>query len=76
MQCVISSAENKQEFKDITSITLPAYSGELQVLPGHAESFIILQRGQVFLDNGEKLKAVSISGGVCCIKSDSVSIML
>lgn len=74
MICSIISSEDKQEFTDVKSITLPAFSGELQILPGHAESFVVLQKGEIVLENNHT-KAFSIEAGVCHIKSDIVVII-
>lgn len=74
MQCAIISSKDKQEFKDITSITLPAFSGEMQILPNHAESFIVLQKGPVVLE-GHPTNAVLIEGGICHVKDNTVIVI-
>ena len=75
MQCSIISAKNKQQFDKVQSITLQAFSGELQILPGYAESFIALHQGKIILENG-KLNTIQIEEGVCHIKDDIATIIL
>lgn len=75
MQCFIISAKNKQPFEKVQSITLPAFSGELQILPGHAESFIVLRQGKIILKN-KKINAINIEEGICYIKDDIATIIL
>lgn len=75
MQCIIVSSKNKQKFKKVQSITLPAFSGELQVLPDHAESFIALRQGKIILKS-DKVNTIPIENGICDIKDNIVTIIL
>lgn len=75
MRCLIVSTENKQEFEKTRSIALPGFSGELQILPGHAESFIALRQGKIILEN-EKINTIPIEGGICHIKDDVATIIM
>lgn len=75
MQCLIVSSESKQEFRKIKSITLPAFSGELQILPGHAESFIILRQGEIILESNT-VQNLPVKDGVCNVENDIVTIIL
>lgn len=74
MNCSIISSQDKKEFYEIKSITLPALSGELQILPDHAESFIILKKGDVVLKNNKR-NTLPVEGGVCHIKDNAVVII-
>ena len=75
MQCSIISTESKRRFVKVQGITLPAYSGELQILPSHAESFIVLRSGNIVLEN-EKTNTIPIEAGICGVKDDVVTIIL
>ena len=75
MRCTIVSSETKQEFEKVESITLPAFSGELKILPDHAESFIVLRQGKIILES-EKINTIPIEDGICHIKDDIATIIL
>ena len=75
MRCIIVSSENKQEFEKVQSITLPAFLGELQILPDHAESFIALHQGKIILES-EKVSNIPIENGICHIKDNIATIIL
>ena len=75
MPCSIISAENKQQFEKGQSIILPAFSGELQILPDHAESFIALRQGKIILESG-KINAIPVEDGICHIKNNIATIIL
>jgi len=74
MKCSIISSKDKREFDNIKSITLPAFFGEMQILPDHAESFVVLQKGQIILDSS-KNNSLPIEGGVCHIKDNAIIII-
>ena len=75
MNCKIISTDQSQEFQELTSVILPEVHGEMEILPGHAESFEILQEGVIILKNNSE-KEFPISGGVCYIKDDLILITL
>ncbi|HDH31477.1 MAG TPA: hypothetical protein ENH26_01740, partial [Candidatus Wolfebacteria bacterium] len=61
----------------VRSITLPAFSGQMQILPGHAESFILLQKGDISLLQLNKLsEIIQIINGECYVKNDVVKVIL
>jgi F0F1-type ATP synthase epsilon subunit len=72
MNCTIVSPQKTRKFEQLKAVTLPAYSGEMQVLAGHAEAFILLKKGNIIIDD----KTVEISGGECHIKDDNIIIIL
>lgn len=77
MRCTITSPEETRQYKDLRSVTLPAFSGEMQVLSGHAESFVSLKRGNILLDRGKgQREALEIASGECYIKSNDLIVIL
>jgi F0F1-type ATP synthase epsilon subunit len=77
MKCKIFSLREIKTFHGVTSITLPASRGQMQVLPGHAESFIELQGGNVFLKSGKEQKqTLPVPGGICFISNNEIVITL
>lgn len=77
MQCLIVSPTESSRLQDVTSVTLPAQSGEMEVLPGHAEAFLLLTEGVVRLQmaNGES-REQKIAGGECHVRRDEVVIFV
>lgn len=77
MQALIISPQDKKSFAELKSIILPAFAGELQVLPGHAESFIMLKQGEIILQGqGKIIHRLPIKTGVGHIQDDLVKIIL
>jgi len=74
MRCRIIFQHKKEEFPKVTSVVLPAFAGEMEVLPGHAEAFIKLRAGTVVLRNRTE-NSIDISSGVCYINNDEVLII-
>ncbi len=61
---------------DLEEITLPAFAGELHILPGHAPLMTTLDAGilRFKLKTGESQK-MAISWGYCQISSDGVTVL-
>jgi len=77
IHCVITSPRETVIYKDGQSVILPVPSGQTQVLPGHAESFMALSPGNIVLSQANgKSKIIKAAGGECYIKDDSVLIIL
>ena len=77
IHCTITSPQKTTVYDDLASITLFSYSGEMQILPGHAEYFGVLRGGNVTMkqQHGRK-NTVVIKNGECHVKNDAVTIML
>lgn len=62
--------------QELDEITLPAFSGELNLLPGHSPLMTTLDSGLLSyrLKNGESAK-FAISWGYCQVSSDGVSVL-
>lgn len=77
MNCVIVSSKKIMKHSELQGITLPAYFGEMEVLPGHAESFISLEEGEViFKKTDGQSENVKIKEGECHIKNNNIIIIL
>ena len=55
-------------------VVLPAYNGEMGVLPGHQPFLVHLGAGEVRVTAGAEIKHFAISGGFAEIKNDTVSL--
>lgn len=77
INCVITSSVKKDIYKNIKSIKIPAFLGEMEILPSHAESFVALKKGNIVLrqlDNKEI--NIQIDNGICYINDNIVKIIL
>lgn len=61
---------------DLEEITLPAFAGELNILPGHAPIMTSLEAGILSyrLKNGEA-KTFAVSWGYCQVSSEGVNVL-
>ncbi len=50
MQCLVASERESKQFDRLRAIILPAASGEMQVLAGHSEAFVLLRAGKIILE--------------------------
>jgi len=77
INCTITSPKKTTVYKNVQNITLPALSGQMQILSGHAESFILLQKGNIVLQQtGKERETIQNAGGECYIKDNTVTIIL
>ncbi len=62
--------------QELEEITLPAYSGELNILPGHSPLMTTLEAGilRYRLKNGETQK-VAIGWGYCQVSAEGVNVL-
>jgi F0F1-type ATP synthase epsilon subunit len=78
MECRIISPKETRQHQGLSAITLPALSGRMEVLPNHAESFVVLGKGEVVLKGGDKeiVEKVIISKGLFYIKDNRALLIL
>jgi len=77
IKCTITSPQKTIIYKDVQSIMLPGFSGKMQILPGHAESFVLLQKGDVSLRQlSRPNKIIQIMNGECYIKNNAMTVIL
>jgi len=77
INCTITSPKKTTVYKKVQSIMLPTFSGQIQILPGHAESFILLREGNISLRQLKKEnKIIQNINGECHIKNNVVTIIL
>jgi F0F1-type ATP synthase epsilon subunit len=77
INCTITSPKKTTPYRELQSVVLPAFSGEMQVLAGHAESFVLLKEGDIIFNyqNGQK-EALKIEGGECHIKNNNAIVII
>jgi F0F1-type ATP synthase epsilon subunit len=77
IECVITSPIAKTAYSNLRSVSLPALSGVMEVLPGHAESFVLLTVGSIVLrDQNNHIKKISVKEGECHIYQDGIVIII
>jgi F0F1-type ATP synthase epsilon subunit len=77
LNCTVTSMERTEQYTGVEKITFPAYRGEMQVLPGHAEMFLVLGKGNMTMHHSDGHEDTrQISSGECHIKDDNVVVVL
>ena len=78
MDLIISSPTKNTEYHNIKKVTLPATSGKLQILPQHAETFLLLEKGLISFTNSKKnIQKINLeSQAQCYIKDDKIVILI
>ena len=74
----VLTPEKKAVFDvEITQVTVPAYSGEMTILPGHASMITTLGTGilQYKVPGRDKIFKAVLSWGYCEIVADSVNVL-
>ena len=72
-----TSPKDTKEYKNVVAMVIPAYNGQVEILPGHAEGFFLLKQGKVMImDEGEKVNEVEVEEGGCYVKDDKVFLMI
>lgn len=62
--------------QELEEITLPAYAGELNILPGHAPLMTTLGAGVLrYRLKGQAAQELAISWGYCQVSGDGVSVL-
>ena len=59
---------------EVDLVVLPAWEGEMGVLPGHAPFLVQLQAGEVRYRDGAEVRRFAVSGGFAEIRGDKVSL--
>ncbi len=76
LDCTVLSKQGATNYDKLRSVTIPAFSGEMQVLPKHAEAFILLKKGDIVLQAVEDKKIIVVSEGCCYVKNNHIVIIL
>ena len=75
--CVVTSADETVHYDQVRSVTVPSVSGQAQILSGHAETFMVLKKGDVRLEkSNQSREVISIVQGECYVRNDKVVIVL
>ena len=72
--CTITSPSQTTRYSLLRSVSVPGHNGELQILSGHAEMFVLLQKGRIKLASEAKpVERVEIQGGECHVQNNTVT---
>ncbi|HOW28351.1 MAG TPA: F0F1 ATP synthase subunit epsilon [Elusimicrobiota bacterium] len=71
---VIVTPEKSTLEDHVDSITLPAFEGQLGILPGHAPLLAQLQPGPVLIRKGDTVQTLAVSGGFVEVHEGRVAI--
>ncbi|OIO33505.1 MAG: hypothetical protein COZ49_00040 [Candidatus Yonathbacteria bacterium CG_4_10_14_3_um_filter_47_65] len=75
--CVILSTQKARTYEALHSVLLPALSGQMQILPRHAEVFVLLGPGTIVLESLDGTReSIPVENGESYIRNDMVKIFL
>ncbi|QOR48215.1 ATP synthase F1 subunit epsilon [Trueperella pecoris] len=61
---------------EVSEVVVPAYNGEMGILPNHAPIMAVLYKGSVrFVENGTR-KSVEIGNGFMTVDQDDITIVV
>lgn len=61
---------------EVSEVVVPAYNGEMGILPGHAPIMAVIYKGTVrFVENSEK-KTVEVGNGFMTVDQDDITIVV
>jgi F0F1-type ATP synthase epsilon subunit len=76
MSCILTSPEKTTVYEGLRSISVPASSGLMQILCGHAESFVMIIGGVVTLKNvDDRIETFLIGESECHIRDNKIVIV-
>lgn len=76
LTCTITSLNKNEIYKNLKSVTIPASSGSMEILNGHAEAFIIISKGKIVLKfSDDKEKIIESNNGECHVKNNKAIIV-
>ena len=76
INCTITSPEKTTRYGKLSGITLPAASGQAQILPGHAETFMLVKKGNIVLRQPGQKEVMQIPSAVFYIKNNKAVFVL
>jgi F-type H+-transporting ATPase subunit epsilon len=75
IKCVVVTPEKVVLEKEASMVVVPAFDGEIGILPGHAASVARLGPGELRLSTGTEKTRLFIDGGFCQVQDNVVSIL-
>ncbi len=77
MICILTSKQKTSQYDSLRAIILPAVKGEMEVLAGHSEAFVVLRAGKVILKKifGGQTE-IQVNKGLAHIFQDKIVIIL
>ena len=77
INCIITSPIETSNYDELQSIVIPTSSGQMQVLENHAETFVLLKKGNITLQkNNKEEKRIQVNEGSCHIKDNLITIFI
>lgn len=75
IQCVVVTPERTWLDEVVDSVVIPAYDGELGVLPGHTPLIARLGYGELRTKTGESVTRYYVDGGFAQVRDDVVTVL-
>lgn len=71
MRLILITKEKKELEREVESIVLPSMEGEMEILPGHADTMVLLKKGVIAFDDTD----LFIESGVAKISQNETVIL-
>ncbi len=76
LSCSITAPDTTKTYEGLRSVSIPSATGTMQILPGHAESFVLIGDGDVILKSADgHIEILHIGQSECHIHHDQVMII-
>lgn len=78
LDCLARSTDGLQFQGPARSVTLPTANGQVQVMPGHAEAFIVMTAGRLVFEGfgGQPDRSLAIRSGTLLVKDNQVTVLV
>jgi F0F1-type ATP synthase epsilon subunit len=73
---VIKSIDNLIHHSKADEVILPALYGKVGVRPNHANTSVILTKGEIVIKKDNQQEAFAINNGIAQIKANKIDILL
>lgn len=75
LQLEVITQESRILSATVDIVIVPAYDGQISILPGHIGLLTRLQAGELYVITGPSITVLAISGGLLDVHDNQVSIM-
>jgi F0F1-type ATP synthase epsilon subunit len=77
IDCIVTTLAETKVYKKLRSVQVPAVTGALEVLPGHAEAFAFIAPGNLILEDEKgHIEKIRVGKGECHIYNNTVTIIM
>jgi F-type H+-transporting ATPase subunit epsilon len=75
LRCTVVTPEKSLLDEEFDAVTVPAWDGEVGILPGHARLLAKLGLGELRMSRGDRTEVLFIEGGFVQVADDKVTVL-